>query len=721
MFFLASLFTLAAAYAAGTLAFRRLALPHIVRLGLGAALLSTAICALLIAKHGSARVFIAGGSVLIVLACLFRPARLRETVTEPVDRITRWVFAMVMTAYGAFYLVNAMAPEIQPDAITYHLGLSSEYVRLGRFPPRVGFYEMLPQGLEMLFVMASALGGYSAAKLVHFACLLGTVPLLFALARRLRLGDRTAAAAAALYFATPVAGISGSCAYNDAALVFFMLVAFYLMLVWREERRTAYLFAAGLAAGFCYAIKITGGPLAAACVIAALAMARFAGLWTLAGIALTAGPWLGRAFVMSGNPFGPVLSSWFPNPYFNPVAEQNLANLVRTYHSVFHWLTAPMEYALRGGLHGIVGPLVFLLPAAILALRRRKGALLFAAALAAGLPWFWNVGARFLLPAIPLLALMLAMSLPRAVLIPCILAQAVLCWPPVLERFASPGAWMLHEFPWRAALRIEPETEYLRRVAPEYEAAEMLETWTRTGSRIFALRDVAAAYTERTVIAFWTSTQSEQLADALRAAYFRYPVAASHAEWPVERLTAIRLAAAAAVPDEWWIYEVKLSSPRGEWQPDDRWSLDASPRRWETPWAFDRNPATAWRTRENTERGMFLEAAFGAELEICAVDMLSKLPRAELPVVVQGRDSAGHWKKLAFLETTAAPAADLRNEAIRAIARAGFRYVFAETGDEGMDRIASEMAAHPDEWGLRDLGSAGNAHLFEIIGKNGSL
>ena len=65
-------------------------------------------------------------------------------------------------------------------------------------------------------------------------------------------------AAAGIYFCTPVTGISGTCAYNDAALVFFVLIVFYLLLVWHEQGDDRYLLPAGIAAGFCYAIKFTG-------------------------------------------------------------------------------------------------------------------------------------------------------------------------------------------------------------------------------------------------------------------------------------------------------------------------------------------------------------------------------------------------------------------------------------------------------------------------------
>ena len=64
--------------------------------------------------------------------------------------------------------MNALAPEIQPDGFTYHLGLASEFVRLGGFPARMRFYDALPLGMEMLFTVAFSFGRHAAAKLVEW-------------------------------------------------------------------------------------------------------------------------------------------------------------------------------------------------------------------------------------------------------------------------------------------------------------------------------------------------------------------------------------------------------------------------------------------------------------------------------------------------------------------------------------------------------------------------
>ena len=52
-----------------------------------------------------------------------------------------------------------------------------------------------------------------------------------------------------------VIGIDGSSAYNDVAAACAVFTTFYLVRIWMEERQDALLILAGLAAGFCYAVK----------------------------------------------------------------------------------------------------------------------------------------------------------------------------------------------------------------------------------------------------------------------------------------------------------------------------------------------------------------------------------------------------------------------------------------------------------------------------------
>lgn len=695
---------------------RALPLPYVARFGLGAAFQSIIVFLLLEAGWANRWVFLAIGCCALAALYRIRPAFLRENVVAPLDPWSRWLFGIVMLTYTVVYLICAAAPEIQPDAITYHLGLAAEYVRLGRFPARIGFFEVLPQGLEMLFVAAFAFGRHEAAKLVHFAFLLGTVPLMLAIGRRLGLTDRAALAAAILYLCVPVAGISGTCAYNDAALVFFILLTFYLMLLWNTDRRPGYLAAAGFAGGFCYAVKITGLPIGAFVVLTALVISRrpLCALIAATGAAASIAPWMVRALVLTGDPVAPMLNRWFPNPYFNVTTERALGEIVRSYGN-FHWNTALMEYAFRGGMQGVMGPVLLALPFALLAVRKPAGRLLFIGAGVALVPWFWNVGARFLMPAIPFLVLAFVMVAPRALLYVCVVVQAVLCCPPIVDRLEGPDRWSLHEIPWRAALHLESEDSYLRRVVSEYPVAMMVEEKTKPADRIFCLASTARAYSTRELVDYWHSTPLEELSDGLRSAYFGDRMVTASAQWPGQALRALRVSAGASAATEWRIFELRIQSPGGLLYPSSQWSLNASPNRWEAPWALDGNRSTSWRTRDSVEPGMFLQADFGRPQVVSGTAILEAESPPSLQLVVDGLDMNGKWKHLAdSLGTRAAPGGDLRHEAVSALHRAGFSYVLAEAGTEGMGLIGRDMLKHPWEWGVLDTAETTPFHLFRI-------
>ena len=706
------LFPLLIAYALGMLSFRKTPMPAVVRFGIGAAIESLLVFLLLLAGWARWPIFLGGGLIAVGLLYWIRPATYDRTpATAPIDRASLCILLAIFTVYSGLYVVHALAPEIQPDAITYHLGLVSEYVRLGRFPQRIGFFEMVPQGLEMLFTVAFAFGRHSAAKLVHFAFLAATVPLMFSIGRRLCLPDRASLIAAALYFCAPVVGVSGTCAYNDAAFVFFVLAAFYLLLA-REW------VPAGIAAGFCFAVKPNGLLIPPIAVFAALLMARRlrpALLVAAAALAMIA-PWTIRNAVLTGNPLAPLFNSVFPNPYFRVATERHLTVTLGSY-SAFQWASAPVEYTIRGHLQGTIGPVFLLLPIGLLALRSRAGRLVWAAALVLLVPWLWNVGARFLMPAVPFFALALAMALPKPLACAALVVQAIACLPAVAVYYEAPFAWRLDGWPWRAALRMEPESAYLDHHGAEHKIARMVEEKTKPEDRIFGLAGVANAYTTRDVLAFWHSAQASQLTDALAAALtaIRFPQMPLHFQWQPEMLRALRFRAASAAPNEWKLFEVNLFSGGKRVLNSPQWSLKAFPNLWDAQLALDENRATFWRTWEKVAKDMFLEIQFDHSQLLTGADLLIGEPGADLDLEVQGLAADGHWQVLSdspqrpkLLDT------DIRRDAIQAIRRAGFSYLLVSVRGDGMSRIGEDMAAHPAAWGVEDSASVGDVHLFRL-------
>ncbi len=661
-------------------------MPAVARFGLGAAIESCIVFLLLLAGWANWIVFLAGGLTLLTALIRLRPAS-DGIKSEPIP----WPFWIVFSLYGALYLINALAPEIQSDAAGYHLGLVSEYVRLGHFPRRIGFFEMAPQGLEMLFTVAFAFGKHSAAKLVHFAFLAATVPLLLAVGRELKLSYRVSLVAAGLYFCAPVVGVSGTSAYTDAGLVFFVLLTLYFLLAKQWA-------AAGIASGFCFAIKFTGllaAPIAAP--IGAFATRRMRpALLVSAAAALMIAPWMIRAAVMTGNPVAPLFNGVFPNPHFRPATDRRLSESMRHYPG-FHWRSAALDYAVRGNLQGAIGPAFLLLPFGLLALRRRAGRIVWLAAILSLVPWFWNVGARFLMPALPFFALSLAIALPKPLAWACLALQAIACWPAVMAYYQAPFAWRLEGFPWKAALRIEPEADYLARNSGDYQVSRMVEANTKSSDRIFCLDSLAMAYSTRDVTMHWHTAQADALTDALTEAVEKRPMARLRFDWAKASLRGVRFSG----PKEWRLFETNLYSDGDRVFNSPMWLLNAEPNLWGAPLAMDDNRATSW-------NGMFLQIEFDHPQKLTRADLLC---RADVQIEAEELGTDGRWRRsLNGPSFSSVPRLDLRRDATRALKAAGFTFVVAGTAE----KIGKDMLENGADWDLTDAGAVGHVHLFRI-------
>jgi len=712
---LGALATLLACYSLGQCLFRSLRLPQSVRFALGAVVLSFLFFLLLILHLARDRYVLALLSAALLPLLVLRPAIPKPSLPRSV---TGWLLLTIGAVYGVYYFVNALAPEIQPDGITYHLGLVRQWLLANGFPPERAFYYVLPQGLEVLFVPAYVIGQHSAAKLVHFGFLVATVPLLFATARRLGLAAWQAGAAAVLYLCAPVVGIAGTASYNDAALVFFILVTFYLTLSWDQDRDWRYALAAGLTAGFCYALKPTGlliAPLAVA-VLLWRRQPKAAG-WLAAGAGAVLAPWLLRNALWTGNPLAPLLNTVFENPYFHTGMEDRLAEILRSYGGV----TAgeiPLQLTVHGDkLQGLIGPVFLLVPLALLALRHRAGRLLLAAAAVLALPWMFNFGVRFAMPALLFLALSLVVALPRPAVLALAVAQAILCLPPVMDRYAAEFAWRLKGLPVAAALRVQPEQEYLGKRLWQYEVAELVEREVPARAPVFDLLGAPQAYFDARAVGYWQSAANERLTYVL---YIASMVESGvytelEASWPATELTALRLRLAGANTHEWSLHEVELYRGRNRIAGRPGWLLSAWPNVWDAPLAFDGNLLTRWTAWEHARPGMYVQVQFPEPTALDRAKLTVPTYEKQFQVDFIGRDRAGKWRLLAeWPRVYKHPAIDLRRSATAILKRNGIDYILAPEAGSPFISVSHSLFNNRLEWGVELVGTAHAVHLFRI-------
>lgn len=693
---------LASAWGLGRAAWRGRPPAETLALACGVPLLSLA-CFLLLAGHAAYReAFAAVLAAGILLLWRYRPAR-------PALPRVGWL-ELPIAVFGLLYLLHALAPEIQPDGTTYHLGLPKVWLRDHGFPAQIGFYEIMPLGMEVVYAAAMSLGGNP--KLLSLAFLFAAVPLIRRLGERVEVPPDAARLASVLYFCAPVAGVSGTSSYTDTALVFFTLAALDLLLRWERERRWPLLAAAGLAAGFCYAVKFSG----AIIVVPVVGLALWRRKWTAAAVAcgaalLSMAPWMARAWYETGNPIAPLGNALFPNESFHIQTELNLARFLREFNGV---QGSEIPWALTGGgekLQGTFGLLFLLAPLALLALRRKSGRTVLALALLLAVPWLGNKGARFLMPASAPLALALASVAPAPVLLPAALLHGLLSWPDVQELYAGRYAWRLKETPWRVALGLEPQSEYLRRTFWEYRVVEKFRPHLRPGDAVLDTYGLPYYYLDTLPVGSLPTRRVDNLVEAIdfAGAASADPYAALSAAFPPAFVRRVRVRGAAS------IHEIQLLRDGGRLAPSAGWTLESWPNAADGPLAVDGNMATAWKPWEPWREGMYLDVVCGRPERADGVRVVfnrkERSPAIEVYVQGMSRD----WTRVASgLPDEAFPALSPPRSATQALKRDGIRYLVIHSHAEGHGIAGKKMDADPAGWNLERVESVDNVHLFRV-------
>jgi hypothetical protein len=642
---------------------------------------------------------------------------------SPMPRQWRWL-TVPFVLFGVVYFVNALAPEMSPDGSAYHLPVVARYLGAHSFLPITwNFYASLSQGIELLFLPAFSVGGASAAAMVHYLFLLDLAVLMVCYGRRFGFPG-PALVAAFLVFASPIVGWDGTSAYNDVAAATILFALFYLLQIWDHNRSLRLLVLIGILAGASYAAKYTAAialPYALGFVAWKLWRARsplVRPMLTVAGVsALFILPWMIKNLVFVGNPVAPFGNAYFPNEFVHVSFEKQYVAHLRHY-LLTSWTQAPWELTVKGErLQGFFGPVFLLTPLALLALRWRPGRRLLLAGGVFAIPWFFNIGTRFLIPAIPPLALALALALARpAVLLATVaLVHAALSWFSPPFRYFDVYAPRIASFPILAALRIEAEDAYLSRRSPGYLIDRMIEREVPPGEKVFSFDPIPEAWTTRQVLIGYYSAQNETLADIFKTAMVPelWSERAYDFYFPSRDLLGLRVVRTGAPnASTWQISELQLFSGGAQIRPDRCWRFDANPNPWDAHYAFDNSLVTRWQSWRSATHGMFLGARFLEPKRIDRVRMLIPADCLKNEVELEGMDSDGSWHLLP-VQSTSSPASvteDLRAAAVGAMLDRGIRYLLVSQGALG----ANEFYENAGAWGMGRIAESGGAWLYAL-------
>jgi hypothetical protein len=694
---------------------------HVLSYLCGAALLSLLVFLLAAAHLVYKGVFVAV-ALLSIAACVYSGAwRDAGPPLPPIPR--RWLvlLALVYAIFGYAYFIHAMAPEHSPDGMTYHVTIAARYYREHGFVPWTdNMYANLSHGMEMLFLFAYAFGRHSATAMAHLTLLFALPLAVLCYARRFGF---TAAGvfAAVLVFVSPVVARDGTVAYNDVALAAALFGMFYLLEIWRAERQETLLVCAGLLAGFAFAIKYTGGfaiPWAIAVVLFVSRRIRPA-LLTAAAAALLVCPWLARNYVYTGNPVAPFFNRWFPNPHFYPDWERMYVLQMRNYGDLKgrEVITEPMVVGVR--TDGFLGPIFLLAALGLLALRYPAGRWVVAAGVVFAFPFTQNMGARFLIPAVPFWSLAIGMALAnvRGALAVLAVLHAFISWPTFTRYYCGESAWRLEpEVPVRAALRLIPEEKFLYDTEPAYGHARMLEDFVPPDARVFTFGSaLAESYTSREVVVGYNSGFGTKVREALwaplipemhdlRTEEFRFPARMAHRLRLVQTATHDR--------DMWSVTELHVFAGDRELPRDPRWRLRADPNPWDVQRAFDNGRLTRWRSHVPLRPGSYIEIDFGKAEGVDRVVVESTRDQYEARLAVEVADEAGPWVQVgtAPVEIASAKIRAVRHTAIDEVKRAGLTHLVVEVNDFRAD----DYRMRAEQWGIEEIAERGNARLYKL-------
>lgn len=715
-------FTLVASYAAGRVLLERLGIDFrrqeraAFAFLLGSALLSWAVFALAAAQAVYKGTFLAVGlAPMALLAFRRRPGIAPAFAALP--RVWRWAAAPVILLFSILYVAHAMAPEMSPDGSTYHLGLVYRYYREHGFPAiTTNIYANLSQGAEMLFLFAFAWGKHSAAAVVHLSFLFALAWLLLCYGRRFGFPG-AAAGAALLVFFSPVAGIDAASAYIDIAVAAVVFALFYLLQIWDAERHHRLLVPIGILAGFAFAMKYTAFlalPYAIGFVLWRLWPGRRWRLRSVATIAVLAAiwiaPWLIKNAIVVGNPVSPFANRVFRNPYVHIAFEDDYREHMRRYDGIASKWDIPLEVTVRGTkLCGLLGPVFLLAPAALLAMRSGHGRRVLFAGLLFGSVYATNIGTRFLLTALPFIALAMSLVFARipALVVLVVAFHAAASWPDLMKTYCDTYAWRLDRINWRAALRIESQDGFLTRKWPAYTVAKMVDALTPERAVIFTFAQMSEAYCRREVLVSFQSAEAAMLRDIFWHAVFTeyQPTRHLHFNLPPQRTRRLRVIQTAAdSPDHFSMHELRFFRNGRELARGASWRLRAWPNTWDVQNAFDASPVTRWKSWESLRPGMFVEVEFGGEVEFDRV------------VVESSSDSGQSRMQLSIapdvkpIEIEAAPPLGLRAQVIREMKARGVTHLLVNHDDFAAD----DLMERQNDWGVTLIGAQAGAKLYKI-------
>ncbi|HEV8042262.1 MAG TPA: hypothetical protein VGP62_25520, partial [Bryobacteraceae bacterium] len=389
-------------------------------------------------------------------------------------------------------------------------------------------------------------------------------------------------------------------------------------------------------------------------------------------------------------------------------------------HGGVNAMAMPLELTVGGSrLYGVVGPVFLLSPLLLLCLARPTGRRLGLAAVLFAIPCLAAPETRYWIPSLAFASMGLALVLARwrAAAVAVVLLHAISCWPAVLNRYVHPYAWKIGEIDWKAALRVTPQADFLRRHISDYDIGLVIDKTVPAGEPVFSFSGIQQAYQSHEVIVEWTSSFGIRNSETLRTPFTKDLQPTRRYDYDFSPVTTrkIRLTQTAqSETDRWSISELRVLRQGDELARLNGWRLRASSNPWDVQLAFDNSAVTRWTSYEAYRPGMFVEVYFGRPEEIDQVAADCTRDQNGMNMRLEYEAAPGEWRTL---EERAAindipPAEGMRRAAIQEMERNGVHWLLIH--DLEHERGAHDFYRYQKSWGIRLMAAEGQYKLYKL-------
>ncbi len=226
-----------------------------------------------------------------------------------------WILLVLSIFVLAFFVLNfilTLAPEIEFDALWYHLTLPKIYLQTGSVEYLKGglfYYSAMPRLVEMIYGFGLAINSYGLlVKLIHFSFGIAWFFGIFIFARQY-LNRRNAMFSAVTIYSLYLVTWLSATAYIDLAVGFFVIMSLWALVKYFNNHEISLLYLSAIFMGLNLSSKTYGLMILAVVLVILLFKSglKKAFLYGLISIVIVF-PFYLQAYFATGNPIYPVFS-----------------------------------------------------------------------------------------------------------------------------------------------------------------------------------------------------------------------------------------------------------------------------------------------------------------------------------------------------------------------------------------------------------------------------